>query len=79
MEIINLSCIFLKDTVSKYKLKVNDGKSEVDETIEIDTEKETEKFHIPDNGNTSDSAPGEVDVVYDFKLVSERAGLGRVA
>ena len=30
---------------------------------------------IPD----SDSAPGEVDVIYDFKLVSERGGQGRVA
>lgn len=57
-----------KDAVSKYKLKVKDGNTELDESIEIDTEKETEKFHIPDNGNTSDSAPGEVDVVYDFKL-----------
>jgi len=79
MEIINLICIFLKDAVSKYKLKVKNGNTELDESIEIDTEKETEKFHIPDNGNTSDSAPGEVDVVYDFKLVSKRAGLGRVA
>lgn len=70
MEIINLICIFLKDAASKYKLKVKDGNTEVDETIEIDTEKQTEKFHIPDTGNTSDTAPGEVDVVYDFKLVS---------
>lgn len=49
---------------------MKDGNTEVDETIEIDTEKQTEKFHIPNTGNTSDTAPGEVDVVYDFKLVS---------
>ena len=65
-----LFAFFLKDAASKYKLKVKDGNTEVDETIEIDTEKQTEKFHIPNTGNTSDTAPGEVDVVYDFKLVS---------
>ena len=68
---------FLKGTVSKYKLKVKDGNLELDETIEIDTEKKTEKFHIPNDGKHL--GPGEVDVIYDFKLVSERAGLGRVA
>lgn len=55
-----------KGTVSKYKLKVKDGNLELDETIEIDTEKKTEKFHIPDNGKHSGS--GEVNVIYDFKL-----------
>ena len=67
----------MKGTESKCKLKVKDGSLELDETIEIDTEKKTEKFHIPDDGEHS--GPGEVDVIYDFKLVSERAGLGRVA
>lgn len=64
--------------VLKYKFKVNDGKLEVDEIIEIDIEKEIEKFYILDNGNISDLVFGEVDVVYDFKLVSEWVGLGRV-
>lgn len=57
-----------KNTVSKYSIKVKDGDNEVDETIEVDTDKETETFHIPDNGDNSTSAPGEVEVVYDFKL-----------
>lgn len=36
-----------KDTVSKYNVKMREGNREVDETIEIDTEKQTEKIHIP--------------------------------
>ena len=60
----------MQNTVSKYSIKVKDGDNEVDETIEVDTDKETETFHVPDNGDNSTSAPGEVEVVYDFKLVS---------
>ena len=62
----------LQETVSKYKLEVDDGNKKVDETIEIDTEKETETFRIPSDGDTSSSSPGDVDVVYDFKRVSDR-------
>ena len=62
----------LQETVSKYTVEVDDGKKKVDETIEIDTEKETETFHIPSDGDTSSSSPGDVDVVYDFKRVSDR-------
>ena len=58
--------------MSKYTVKINDGNKEVDETVEIDTEKETETFHIADNGDTSPTSPGEVDIVYDFKQVSDR-------
>ena len=61
----------LQETVSKYILKVDDGKKKV-ETVEIDTEKETETFRIPSDGDTSSSAPGDVDIVYDFKRVSDR-------
>ncbi|CAH3191038.1 unnamed protein product, partial [Porites evermanni] len=53
--------------VSEYKVKVKDGDKDLDETIKIDTKKETETFHIASNGDTSPDAPGEVDVVYDFK------------
>ncbi|CAH3172718.1 unnamed protein product, partial [Porites evermanni] len=53
--------------VSEYKVKVKDGAKDLDETIKIDTKKGTETFHIPSNGDTSPDAPGEVDVVYDFK------------
>ena len=58
--------------MSKYTVKMYDGNKEVDETVEIDTEKETESFHIADNGDTSPTSPGEVDIVYDFKKVSDR-------
>ena len=59
----------LKDKVSEYKVKVRDGAKDLDETIKIDTKKGTETFHIASNGDTSPDAPGEVDVVYDFKQV----------
>ena len=59
----------LNDKVSEYKVKVKDGAKDLDETIKIDTKKGTETFHIPSNGDTSPDAPGDVDVVYDFKQV----------
>ena len=59
-----------KDTVSEYKVKVKDGDKDLDETIKIDTKKATETFHIASNGDTRPDAPGEVDVVYDFKQVN---------
>ena len=68
----------MQETVSKYTVEIDDGKKKVDETIEIDTDKETETFHVPNNGDTSPSSPGEVDTVYDFKQVSNRGGLGGV-
>ncbi|XP_067039422.1 uncharacterized protein [Acropora muricata] len=52
--------------VEKYTLKVEDGKTQIEETIEIDIEKETETFEIPSDGDTSPSAPGDVKIVYDF-------------
>lgn len=60
--------------VEKYTLKVDNGNIQIEETVEIDTEKETETFEIPDDGDTSPSAPGDVESVYDFKQVkiSER-------
>ena len=45
-------------------------KIDLDETIKIDTKKETETFQIASNGGTSLDVPGEVDVIYDFKQVS---------
>ena len=71
-----ISLIFSQHSVSKYNVKVKEGNTEIDETVEIDTENEIEKIHIPSNGDTSESAPGEVDVVFDFKLVSNRDELG---
>ena len=55
--------------MEKYTLKVDDGKKQIEETIEIDTEKETETFDIPSDGDTSPSAPGDVKTLYDFKRV----------
>ena len=54
--------------MSKYKVKVKDGDEEYDQEIKIDTEKQTETYHIP---KTKSSNAGEVDEVYDFKRVSE--------
>ena len=65
-----LTFFTLIDKVSEYKVKVKDGDKDLDETIKIDTKKETETFHIVSNGDTSPDAPGQVDVVYDFKQVS---------
>ncbi|XP_015766003.1 PREDICTED: uncharacterized protein LOC107344830 isoform X4 [Acropora digitifera] len=53
--------------VEKYTLKVDDGIKQIEETVEIDTEKETEVFEIPSDGDISPSAPGDVKIVYDFK------------
>lgn len=53
-----------KETLSKYKVKVKDGDEEYDQEIKIDTEKQTETYHIP---KTKSSNAGEVDEVYDFK------------
>lgn len=55
--------------MEKFTLKVDDGKTQIEETIEIDTEKNTETFEIPSDGDTSPSAPGDVKIVYDFKQV----------
>ena len=71
-----ISLIFPQHSVSKYNVKVKEGNTEIDETVEIDTENEIEKIHIPSNGDTSESAPGEVDVVFDFKLLNSREELG---
>ena len=57
-----------QETLSKYKVKVKDGDEEFEEEIKIDTDKQTETFHIP---KMKSSSAGEVDEVYDFKNVSK--------
>ena len=54
--------------MSKYNVKIKDGNKEVDEEVEIDTEKQTETVSVPktDSGNA-----GEVKVVFDFKKVNK--------
>ena len=66
----------MKDAVSEYKCKVKDGGKDLDETIKIDSKKETETFQIESNSGTRLDVPEEVDVIYDFKQVSKRGGVG---
>ena len=60
-------CLTLQETVPKYKVRVDDGKEQYDETIEVNTEKNTETFHIPSRASSS---AGEADVVFDFTKVN---------
>ncbi|XP_068720742.1 uncharacterized protein [Montipora capricornis] len=53
--------------VEKYTLKVDDGKNQIEKTVEIDPENETETFDVPGDGETGPNAPGDVKVIYDFK------------
>ena len=69
----------MQETKSKYTVEIDDGKKKVDETIEIDTDKETETYHVPDNGDTSKSSAGEIKTIFDFKKVSNRGGVDGVA
>ena len=59
----------LQDTVSKYDLKFKDGDKEVDEKVEIDTEKQTETLTIPKTNTGENGNKGEVKVVFDFEKV----------
>ena len=59
----------LQDTASKYDLKFKDGDKEVDEKVEIDTEKQTETLTIPKTNTGENGNKGEVKVVFDFKKV----------
>ena len=51
--------------MSKYTLKMNKDGKDYEEKIDIDTENETETFHVPKT--SSDNEAG--DIVYDFKKV----------
>lgn len=59
----------LQGTTSEYKVEVKDGNKEVNETIKIDTGKKTETVHISSEGR------GKVDILFDFKQVSNWEGL----
>ena len=59
----------LQDTVSKYNVKFKDGDKEIDEKVEIDTEKQTETLTIPKTETGKNGNEGEVKVVFDFKKV----------
>jgi len=55
--------------VSKYNVKIKDGDKEIDEKVEIDTEKQTETLTIPKTDTGMNGNEGEVKVVFDFKKV----------
>lgn len=56
------------DSVKNFKLKVKteDGKDH-EEKVEIDTDKETETFHVPKSSDNKEKA----DIVIDFKKVGD--------
>jgi len=49
--------------MGKYTLKVSENGTDYDEQVEVDTEKETEIFHVPKISPEKDSG----DIIYDFK------------
>ena len=51
--------------VSKYTLKMNKDGKDYEEQVEVDTEKETETFHVPKTSPDDEAG----DIVYDFKKV----------
>lgn len=51
--------------VSKYTVKVNKDGKDYDEQVDVDTEKETETFHVPKTSPDNEAG----DIVYDFKKV----------
>ena len=57
--------------MSKYNVKIKDEelKLEVEEKVEIDTEKQTETLTIPKINTGKNGNEGEVKVVFDFKKV----------
>ena len=55
--------------MSKYDLKFKDGDKEIDEKVEIDTEKQTETLTIPKTNTGENGNKGEVKVVFDFEKV----------
>ena len=52
-------------SVAKYTLKMNKDGKDYEEKIDVDTENETETFHVPKTSSDNEAA----DIVYDFKKV----------
>lgn len=50
---------------SKYTVKMNKDGKDYDEQVDVDTEKETETFHVPKTSPDNEAG----DIVYDFKKV----------
>lgn len=51
-----------KAAVPEFTVKLRSGDKEIEEKITVNTEEETETFHI-----TNDSDSGDVDIIFDFK------------
>ncbi|XP_068700876.1 leukocyte cell-derived chemotaxin 1-like [Montipora foliosa] len=51
-----------KKSVSEFAVKLNDGRKEIDEKITVDTENETETFHLED-----DDTGNIHEVLFDFR------------
>ena len=51
--------------MSKYTLKMNKDGKDYEEQVDVDTEKETETFHVPKTSPDDEAG----DIVYDFKKV----------
>ena len=51
--------------MAKYTLKMNKDGKDYEEKVDVDTEKETETFHV--TKTSPDNEAG--DIVYDFKKV----------
>lgn len=58
-------CIFTVSQVVDYKVHINESGAQYDETIKVDTEKQTELFKVPAHNNVDQS-----NILYDFKAVS---------
>ncbi|KAK2567836.1 hypothetical protein P5673_007715 [Acropora cervicornis] len=56
-----------KAAVPEFTVKVRSGEKEIDEKVTVNTEEETETFHI-----TNDSDSGDVDIIYDFKREAQQ-------
>jgi len=52
-----------RSSVSNYTLKMNKNGKDYEEKVDVDTEKETETFHVPKTSPDNEAG----DVVYDFK------------
>ena len=65
--LLTTACFSLQNSVKKYNLKMSKDGKDYEEEIEIDTEKETETFHVPKTSDEEEAA----DMIYDFKKVSK--------
>ena len=56
----------IRSQVSKYTLKMNRDGKDYEEQVDVDTEKETEAFHVAKTSPDDEAG----DIIYDFKKVT---------